>query len=362
MLRAKAKLGQEEMAKILGLESRQSVSMIEKGSRRVSADELMRAINHFDVTLDWLTNPFLLVSKKDVFSWRQRNMPLAELDVFETRAGEWIAAFRELKLLNGTPLQALLPRLGLTDRSTWSEAVAMGERVAEELALYDRPALELAETLQARHGILVLMLDAPRGISGAACRLTALNAILINRHERQGRRSTDMAHELFHLLTWNEMPPPRVESSNSAWEGSDTHAARRYRKIEQLADSFAAGLLMPGHALDRLGKPANNAVEWLVAGADYLGVSATSLKWRLVNSGREPQMQNVTDAELRSAYEARPNTALPPLFSKAFVETLSRAITQGNISVMRAARLVGLPKDELPGLFASHEVDAPAEI
>jgi XRE family transcriptional regulator, fatty acid utilization regulator len=362
LLRVKNKLDQAAMAEVLGLESRQSVGAIESGTRRVAADELMRAISHFNVTLDWLTNPFLLVSKNNAFSWRQKGMSTAELDAFEARAGEWIAAFRELSSLNATPLRALLPRLGLTDRSTKAEAVAIGERVAAELDLGDRPALALADTLQARHGILVLMLDAPQGISGAACRLTELNAILINRHERQGRRSIDMAHELFHLLTWNEMPPQRIESSAAAWEPHAAYAAKRYQKIEQLADNFAGGLLMPGGALEKLGSPGKDAVEWLVAGADYFKVSARSLKWRLVNCGREPQLHQITDDALYAALESRPNTALPPLFSRAFVETLGRAITLGHISTMRAARLVGLPKSELAGLFASHDVEMPDEL
>ena len=362
LLRLKAKHSQEDLAEILGIESRQSVSMIENGNRRVSADELVRIVDHFGVTLDWLTNPFLIVSKNNVFSWRQRNMPPAELDSFEAEAGEWIAAYRELNVLNGTPLQVLLPRLGLSARSTQAEAVAVGERVAAELGLDDRPALSLAETLSARHGILILMVDAPRGISGAACRLPNLNAILINRHERQGRRSTDLAHELFHLLTWNEMPPPRVESTNSTWDGTAHYAETRYRKIEQLADNFAAGLLMPRAALDSLGKPGRDLVEWLVAGADHLGVSATSLRWRLYNSGREPQVRDVTEDDLRSAFEKRPNTELPPVFSRPFVETLGEAIRRGNISAKRAARLVRLPKDELSSLFVSHGVQAPTEL
>ncbi|MFN3635162.1 MAG: helix-turn-helix domain-containing protein [Rhizobium rhizophilum] len=362
LLRVKAKLDQTKLAEILGLKDRQSVSAIETGQRRLSADELVRVIEHFGVTLDWLTNPFLLVSRNNAFSWRQKVQSIAELDAFEALAGQWIAAFRELNAMNGTPLPVLLPRLGLTDRSSKDEASATGERVAAELDLGDRPAFKLAETLQARLGILVLMVDAPKNISGAACRLTALNAILINRHERQGRRSTDAAHEFFHLGTWNEMPPPRVESSEPAWEGPATYAAARYKKIEQLADSFAAGLLMPSWALDQLGQANGDLAAWLAAGADYLGVSARSLRWRLVNTKREPQLAHVSDDELRAAYQDRPNTELPPLFSRAFVETLGRAIEQGNISIMRAAQLVDLPRDELAGLFHSHGVVPPTEL
>lgn len=362
LLRVKAKLDQGKLAEILGLKDRQSVSAIETGQRRLSADELVRVIDNFGVTLDWLTNPFLLVSRNNAFSWRQKVQSTADLDAFEARAGEWIAAFRELNAMNGTPLPALLPRLGLTDRSSNDEAAATGERVAAELDLGDRPAFKLAETLQARLGILVLMVDAPKDISGAACRLTALNAILINRHERQGRRSTDAAHEFFHLGTWNEMPPPRVESAEAAWEGPVTYAAARYKRIERLADSFAAGLLMPSWALDQLGQAHGDSAAWLAAGADLLGVSARSLRWRLVNTRREPQLAHVSDEELKAAFRDRPNTELPPLFSKAFVETLGRAIDQGNISIMRAARLVDLPRDELAGLFDSHGVELPAEL
>ena len=36
--------------------------------------------------------------------------------------------------------------------------------------------------------------------------------ILVNRHEPRGRRSFDLAHELFHVLTWDAMPPERIES------------------------------------------------------------------------------------------------------------------------------------------------------
>jgi transcriptional regulator with XRE-family HTH domain/Zn-dependent peptidase ImmA (M78 family) len=361
-LRESHKLGQAEMAQMLGLKDRQSISAIELGHRRVTADELVRIIGHFEVTLDWLTNPFLLVGKKEAFSWRQKDVPMADLDNFESLAGEWIGAYRELSLQNGTPLPTLLPRLGLTYTSELREAGDAGEQVAKELDLGDRPALKLADTLQSRLGILVMMVDAPLGISGAACRLNSLNAILINRNERAGRRNSDISHEFFHIQTWMEMKPARVESSAASWEDPKTNAGLRNRKIEQLADNFAASLLMPSYALDQLPKPHGDLATWLSGAADFLGVSARSLKWRMVNSKRAPELAHVTDQALHEAKQGSGNTTLPALFSKAFVETLGKAIDQGNISIMRTARLVGLPRDELAALFESHHLDAPAEL
>lgn len=42
-------------------------------------------------------------------------------------------------------------------------------------------------------GILVLMVDAVPGVSGAACHLPELDAVLINRREVPGRRHYDLA-------------------------------------------------------------------------------------------------------------------------------------------------------------------------
>ena len=99
-------------------------------------------------------------------------------------------------------------------------------------------------------GVLVLMVDAIEGVSGAACRLPALDAVLINRREAPGRRHFDLAHELFHILTWDTMPPEHVEDASE-------HSKNR---VEQLANSFASALLMPPAVLDRFGPWDGNLV------------------------------------------------------------------------------------------------------
>ena len=87
------------------------------------------------------------------------------------------------------------------------------------------------------------MVDAIDGVSGAACRLPDLDVVLINRHEVAGRRNFDLAHELFHILTWDAMPPEHLE------EATETSKIR----VEQLANSFASALLMPEASLRQFG-------------------------------------------------------------------------------------------------------------
>ena len=104
--------------------------------------------------------------------------------------------------------------------------MAAGERFAADFELGDVPAARLAEVMEGKLGILVLMVDAIEGVSGAACRLPELDVVLINRKEVAGRRHFDLAHELFHILTWDAMPPEHVEEFVRAQQKS-RRAARR---------------------------------------------------------------------------------------------------------------------------------------
>lgn len=361
-LREAKGMGQDRLAAVLGLDNRQSVSDLERGKRRLTAEELIVLVDTFDVSFDQLTNPFLL-SGKESFSWRQRDVPLPVLYAFEARAGEWIGAYHELNRLNETPLRKLLPRIGLTHMSSFEDAVDAGEAVAEELTLGERPAFKLAKAIEKRLGVLVLMVNAIDGVSGAACRLRTLNVVLINRHERRARRNSDLAHEVFHILTWDQMKPERVESSVEAWDrGPVTRSEQRNMRIENLADNFASGLLMPSSELDRIGDPQGDLAEWLTAAAAELGVTARGLKWRLVNSRRHAHLSQVSNYALDEVARARGEEEAPLPFSEQFLRTLIRGIEGGHISAARAARLTDMPKGELGELCEAYGWDRPAEL
>src|SRR5437762_3813585 len=95
-LREEKKLSQDELARLFGFKDRQTVSAIETGERRVSAEELLLAVKKLRVPFDYFTDPFQLVGEGQ-FSWRQKNAGGVALDAYERVAGRWIAAYRELK-------------------------------------------------------------------------------------------------------------------------------------------------------------------------------------------------------------------------------------------------------------------------
>jgi Zn-dependent peptidase ImmA (M78 family)/transcriptional regulator with XRE-family HTH domain len=355
-LREKRGLSQEALARRLGFKDRQTLSAIETGERRVSAEELILAVRELDEPLEYFTDPYIL-SGEASFSWRQHGVGPERLAAYENIAGRWIAAFRNIGRQIGRPPPLLRRTLGVTRR--FEDAVAAGERFAADFNLGQIPATALRSAMEGELGILVLMVDTNiAGISGAACRLPELDAVLINRAEVRGRQHFDLAHELFHVLTWEAMPP---EHSEDAVEVSSN-------RIEQLANSFASALLMPGTILDRFGDwsgiDTNELITKLNFVADDLQVTASALKWRLVSAGRlaNSDARAIPDTALRNNGHRRVDAAPPPLFSRTFAEVIAKGLDEGQLSVRRAAALLDIRVDDLPGWLEQHGLELSSEL
>jgi Zn-dependent peptidase ImmA (M78 family) len=207
-------------------------------------------------------------------------------------------------------------------------------------------------------GVLVLMVDTTGGVSGAACRLPELDVVLINRHEVAGRRHFDLAHELFHILTWDAMPPQRLEESTEI--GGN--------RVEQLANNFASAVLMPSPVLDRFGDWSTISLAELPArlnaAAIELQVTSSALKWRLVALDRlKPAVARaIPDAALKNNGRKQIDEVVPPLYSRPFMEVISLAIDAGRVSMRRAAGLLDLTVEDLSDLFVVHGLEPPADL
>lgn len=357
-LREQRKLSQETLTEQFGFKDRQTLSAIETGERKVAADELLRAVQIFGVSLDYFTDPFMLAGEGR-FSWRQTGVDGDRLRGYEEAAGRFIAAFRTLGHQVGHQPPLIRPTLNLTKKSSYVDAIAAGERFASEFGLGDIPARQLADVMAEKLGILVLMVDPIEGVSGAACQLPELDVVLINRNEIAGRRHFDLAHELFHILTWEKMPPEHVEEvmpAKRSW-------------VEKLADNFASALLMPAAVLDRFGDWGALTEKALTTQlndvAEELLVTAQALRWRLFNMGRLSRTQNdtITDDSVRNNGRSKAAKQAPlPLFSKPFVQIIATALDEGKTSMRRIASILGIAIDDFAELFAQHGVDAPYEL
>ena len=353
--RESAGLTQRQLSDALGLKDRQTVAAIEAGKRKVSADELLQLMKILGKDLEYFTDPFRLDGEGN-FSWRSSPGTEEQLAAFESRAGSWLALYRNLAGIAHTRTAPL--GLSLTEKSSYEDAHHAGDWLAAEWKLGDVPAARLEDAIGERLGALVLHVDAPYGISGAAFRLPEFYAILINRKENPGRRNFDLAHELFHLLTWETMQPAHTETGMLNAKG----------RPEQLANCFASALLMPERQIRAWLDPFPSFPHrdrawwntWLNDRAFDLRVSTPAFQWRLVQLGILPKSD--VDNALDWVDEREAPGGAPRLFGEDFVKVLGRGIDAGKISVRRAATLLGLTIDELADLFRAYSIEVPFDI
>jgi Zn-dependent peptidase ImmA (M78 family)/DNA-binding XRE family transcriptional regulator len=354
VLRERAGLTQADLAQHMGLPHRQSLASIESGERSVRPDELANAAEALGVEVSAFTDPYRLIGEGG-FSFRADGVPAEVLDAFEERAGRWIATYRTLLDRAGVPRSRLGCKLELRHDSSFEDAHAAAEELRRQWGLGDVPAESLINAVERELGARVLFVDAPENVSGAAVHLPGLHTVLVNRHDAPGRRYFDLAHELFHLLTWDAMAPDRVEPREVP--------RGKGNRVERLADNFAGALLMPADVVARRWEQRGDAdlAPWLMSTASWLRVSAVALKWRLVVLGclTKQQAEAVSDRSMAATGD-RVDPPLP--FDREFVERLHGAVEDGFLSLHRALHVLGMTASAFGdlcrayGLTLSYEV------
>jgi Zn-dependent peptidase ImmA (M78 family)/transcriptional regulator with XRE-family HTH domain len=353
--RERNNLTQVQLGERLGIKDRQTVAAIEAGGRKVSADELVSFMKELNRDLDFFTDPFRLVDEGQ-FSFRARGSSEAGLEEFEETAGKWIAFWREQGRRQKESRSPLQQRLELNAKSSYADAMRAGDQLWDSWNLGDVPAERILDTATRLLNLLILHVDMPAGIHGAACQVPGADTVLVNRKDSEGRRNFDLAHEVFHVLTWEALPPRRVDQ--------DQPNGYNDKHTERLADNFSGALLMPRALLDPLWAGRERAglplQDWITATAHQFRISGQALKWRLHNLGWISKAETL---EINDAAIADAGAAPPPKFSRAFMERAARALDRGDVSVMRLAKLLSTTGvGELEQLFREHGLPVPFDI
>lgn len=356
--REKSGLTQSDLAKSLNFNDRQTLTAIETGNRKITADELMRVINILDLDLDYFTDSYRLEGEGQ-FSWRASgDIEKNKIIQFEERASRWIATYKRLGEIQGEYISPLEARLTLNAKSKFEDVRKAAESLAKEWELGEVPALKLEESICKNLNSLVLYVDSPDEISGAACQLPGMNTILINRNELEGRRNYTLAHECFHLLTWEQIPPEYTDS--------DSPGSNKNKRVEQLANIFSSTLLMPEETLSTYWEEyeTKDIHNWLNEAAGKLLVTAQAVKWRIVNLGwfSNDDLTRIDDDKLIFNGRPQDKQSKPRLFCLAFVARLHTAIEKGQLTIRRLAELLGFLIDDIAALFTSYELSVPFEI
>jgi transcriptional regulator with XRE-family HTH domain len=201
--RDRLKWSQGKLAAEVGMGSAQIISSIESGTREVKASELSRIARALRTSIDNLLNPELRPEPK--FAWRE---PPEE--GFEEHESKFLLRCERYGLVEkwceALPPQPL-PSLNFTSACpSFKDVQRQADNIRNSFQLGGRPACSLEKTLEEDFGVKIFYDDL--GADGGSAFSVASwfgTAVLLNSCHAPWRRNYSLAHELFHLLTKNEL-------------------------------------------------------------------------------------------------------------------------------------------------------------
>jgi XRE family transcriptional regulator, fatty acid utilization regulator len=316
-----------------------SLSEFEKGKRMPSLSQLVSLARVYNRSTAFFMDGSPI--PQEAVLWRQR--PTKNAEDIEARFLRLCEQYSNLEAWCDAAVSDRLPR---PDRKIdgYYEAESLADQVRKDLDLGERPGGELLRILEEYCSIKIFYEEfKPTGPAASASSDRFGSAILLNAGNVSWRRNFDLAHELFHLLTW--------EMFRSGKEGTSLGAPE---EEEKLAGCFASNLLMPRRsvidAVQRYSKSGMLGFAELYDIAREFDVSVEALLWRLhfvFNKGSERKQETealITKARERyEVYETRESPKVPdrPVRFKALA---IEALHKGNLSIGRFAEYMGISR------------------
>ena len=280
---------------------------------------------------------------RETVLWRER--PRENAEGIETRFLQLCEQYHNLEVWCNEPRRSDLPEPeDEVEGFGYDKAEALANRVNRELLLGDRPGQALLRVLEEACGVKVFHLDfEPSGAAASTKSKVFGYAVLLNSVNVRWRRSFDLAHELFHLLTWNIFRSVDEEAPFIPGE-----------REEKLATCFARHLLMPmaatREAVGRRARDGKLTYEALFDIAREFDVSVEALLRHMhFVYGRGPGDHEKTEREIKAANALAPVLAeredsKPPKWPERYQSLAITALRRGEISTGRFAEYLGMSR------------------
>jgi len=336
-----------EASQKLGFKNYQTLSAIEKGARKINAHELIMIARLYGRSLDYFLESD--IAPDPVPLWRKTTK--TDVNQVQRQFLSFLENYSNLEHLLGLKrrwkdIQKNYDRDDFSDNG-FERADKLGDDIHNFLDLGSRPSSNLFNVLENKLRFKILHLPLGDGASGASVVDNTLGVgILINANDAPWRRNFDLAHELFHVISWNVFSPQEI--------GNGTIKTRP----EKYADIFASSLLLPEtHLLDSLKETAaNNEVRFIdiIELAKDFGVSTEAILWRLVNLKilKQSQAQKVLDNPKfrdldRSMRRKLYKGDRPSKFPSRFISLACRCLMEGKISRGTFAEYLEIDRAEI---------------
>ena len=332
-----------EAAKRLGFPSYQTLKSLEDGQREIKASELLKFSKVYFVSIGRLLGE-KEIQLGNTFLWRKPPQVKIKKQI-EAEISYRCEQYNLLeKLLNLKAKRIQLFNVTIDDISSNNDVDNLSERFCNSLSLGCRPAYTLQKVLEQDFGVKILFETLPEGSAVSIVPSEFGAVVVINADEAPWRRNYDLAHELFHLVTWKIVSEKDLEDQNF------------FADIEKKAERFASILLLPEKEVrkeiaDRIEIQKKFTYSDLVDIAREFGVSTKALLYRMANlrfikwedadkRAKDRKLTEISRQKRRHEWGEKPR-------SERFTSLAVRCLRKGLISRGKFAEMVGIDRSEI---------------
>lgn len=354
--RERLDLTQKQVTDELGFNNYQSLLEIESGKREVKAWELAKLARIYQRDFSYFLKEEVSPSQpQPCIIWRAQS---AKNPLIEQSFLHYIENYEKLERMAGIKREKLKPIKWDDEEKesfindSWKMTEGLASEWSDKLKLGRRPAYLLTKILEESLAIKLFFWDiGPVGSAASTISETYGPAILINSADVPGRRNYDIAHEFFHLITWNIFPANSVN-----------------KRIEDLAEAFASAFLLPAEEVktefDKRLTDKGISLFDLVELAREFDVSNIAFIWRLVNLKlieESTAKKILNEGVLKEIDRQRKNEIngkrKKPRLSDRFVALAIKAFQMGRISKGKLAEYLEIPFSNVTSFLLEHGYD-----
>jgi Zn-dependent peptidase ImmA (M78 family)/transcriptional regulator with XRE-family HTH domain len=335
-----------DAASRLGFANYQTLSNIEKGEREVKASELALFAKTYFCNLSTLLmgddEPLAAVNllwRKAPSGERKKEIEAYIKNRFEQY--HFLERLLEIDKESNARLITVTP----SDIRTNNQIDGLASKIGNLLNLGSRPALSLQKVMEQILQIKILFIELSDFGSAAATVHPELgSAIVVNNEEAPWRINFTLAHELFHIITWDTFSPAEMEANEQL-----------FTDIEKKADRFASALLLPEAEVRQ--ELAKKIIEQKLPLSDIVdvarefGVSTSAILYRMANlrliSWDKANELSKNDELTMIDRRIRKDSAIDTPVSERFISLAAKCLRRGLISRGKFAEILNIDRVDI---------------
>lgn len=326
-----------------------SLSAFENGHSEPRLSQLEKLAKVYHVPLSYFFKD--ITTKMPTIMWR--NKPENNKEI-KAEFLQLCRQYKQLEIWTNEVGEKKLPSLRKSGVVlSYPDVMELASDTRHIMGLGERPGESLHWTLEEVYGVKIFYMDLGQaGIAACAVSDEFGEAILLNNNCPRWRRNHDLAHELFHLLTWEFFK--HIEG-----------ICEPTKQEEKFATCFAGNFLLPTEvvstaidkAADEDGKIPFSKLDSIAREFD---VSLESLFWRMHFLYKWPEATTKEYVERAKEYvktAPRIDDSRAPLFPQRYRALAIKALHEGEVSLGRFAQFMRISRTDAESYLAGREPD-----